>query len=163
MGDRKGPGRPSGSKNKRPKQAKSGRRPGMVSGEMLRSIIGTQRDFIEALEVSKGIILDACRAVGVTRSCYDKWLKQYPDFRMACDIIKEEQIDFVESKLLQNIDDCREASINFYLGTKGKDRGYVSRTEKVTKEVTDFDDKDKEIMDAMIDKMKNNPDGEDSE
>ncbi len=163
MGDRKKPGRPSGSKNKRPKRAKSGRRPGMVTGDMLRNVCDKQRNFIEALEVSKGIIVNACRSIGITRTCYDKWLAQYPDFRMACEIIKEEQIDFVESKLLQNIDDLREASINFYLGTKGKDRGYVSRTEKVVKEVTDFEDKDKEIMDAVLDKLKGTDNEEDKE
>lgn len=51
----------------------------------------------------------------------------------------------------------REASINFYLGTKGKERGYVSRVEKVSKEVTEFDEQDKEIMDQMLRKIENAP------
>jgi hypothetical protein len=38
-------------------------------------------------------------------------------------------LDLAEEKLMINIDEAKEASIFFFLKTKGKDRGYVERQE----------------------------------
>ncbi|MEF2920033.1 MAG: hypothetical protein U0O22_06120, partial [Acutalibacteraceae bacterium] len=45
------------------------------------------------------------------------------------DEINEATLDFVESKLLENIKKGEVTSIIFYLKTKGRNRGYQEKTE----------------------------------
>ncbi len=80
--------------------------------------------FLEALATSYGIIAPACKAVDVGRSTYYRWRDEDAEFREKADEIMEVQVDFVESKLMKQIDSGDTSSIIFYLKTKGKHRGY---------------------------------------
>lgn len=85
--------------------------------------------FLKAFTQSRGIIAPACRAVSMTRQLYYKWLEDDPAFAETVEAIRQEQIDTVESALLNKIEDGDTTAVIFYLKTKGKERGYSERTE----------------------------------
>lgn len=86
-----------------------------------------KEDFLNAFSAGYGIILNACEAIGISRSKYYKWMQDDPDFAAKVEEIKEAQIDFVESKLISAIDANDTTAIIFYLKTKGKKRGYSEK------------------------------------
>jgi hypothetical protein len=91
-----------------------------------------KKTFIEALKKSFGVITKACEIVGIDRSTYYKWLQNDELFKFEVENIDEYVLDFVESKLLANINSGNTAEILFYLKTKGKKRGYIERQEVET-------------------------------
>ena len=86
---------------------------------------------LEALEEYPGIISTSCKAIGINRSTYYDWIQKDEEFKKAVDEIQDVAIDFVESKLFQQIDEGNPTSTIFYLKTKAKKRGYVERQEIV--------------------------------
>ena len=84
---------------------------------------------IENLRICKGIVANACEVVGVSRGTFYNWCKEDEEFKAQVDEINEATIDFVESKLLENIKKGEVTSIIFYLKTKGRNRGYQERAE----------------------------------
>ena len=88
-----------------------------------------KKSVIEQLKNTKGIISIACERVGITRQTFWMWLRDDPDFKKEVDEITEYQIDYVESRLLDKIEDGSDTAIIFYLKCKGKHRGYVEKTE----------------------------------
>ena len=83
--------------------------------------------FLEALAAAAGIVLTACESVNVSRSTYYRWYKEDAAFAERVDEISEEQLDFVEGKLLKSIKVGDTTAIIFYLKTKGKKRGYSEK------------------------------------
>jgi hypothetical protein len=90
-----------------------------------------KKKLLQALEDHHGIISTSCKAVGIARSTFYEWIDKDEDFKKAVDEIKDVAIDFVESKLFQQIDEGNPTSTIFYLKTKAKQRGYVERQEIV--------------------------------
>lgn len=105
-------------------------------------------EMLQALRRHKGIVWKACQEVGITRYQHDDWMRDDPDYRATYATIKEEQKDFVESKMLERINGITATKgvadngepivyevapsdplIMFYLKTQAKDRGYVERQE----------------------------------
>ena len=84
---------------------------------------------IENLKLCKGIVANACEVVGVSRGTFYKWYKEDEEFKAQVDDINEATLDFVESKLLENIKKGEVTSIIFYLKTKGRNRGYQEKAE----------------------------------
>jgi hypothetical protein len=89
-----------------------------------------KRQFPKILQESLGIVTDACKRVGMSREWYYNHYEADPEFKKACDDVKETVIDFVEGHLYQQIADNVPASTIFYLKTKAKNRGYVERIEQ---------------------------------
>lgn len=89
-----------------------------------------QELFLKYFKEAKGIVSYACQKIGITRSCYYKWLDTDSKFKEKCEEVNEETIDIVESKLLSAINEGELTAIIFYLKTKGKKRGYVERVEQ---------------------------------
>lgn len=85
--------------------------------------------FIDALKQKGGIICKACEAVNINRGTYYLWKENDRDFAEQCREVEESMVDFVESKLMQQINDGDTTATIFYLKTKGKHRGYVEKTE----------------------------------
>lgn len=85
--------------------------------------------FIEVLYNNLGVVTSACKKSGVPRRTYYQWLEKDADFKKACDDVIEEQIDFAESSLFQQIKDKVPSSTIFFLKTKGRKRGYIERHE----------------------------------
>ena len=65
----------------------------------------------------------------MTRQSYYNWMENDLAFAEEVEAIRQEQIDTVESALLNKIEDGDTTAVIFYLKTKGKERGYSERTE----------------------------------
>ena len=89
----------------------------------------TKKQVIEAVQESHGILLVAANRLGCARPTLDDYRKRYPEVEAALHAAKERTIDFVESKLLENIKAKKEASIFFFLKTQAKARGYIEKSE----------------------------------
>lgn len=85
--------------------------------------------FLKHLEKSLGVISTACKRTGITRQTYYNWINSDDEFKEQVNDIQEEQKDYVESKLIENIEKNDTTAIIFYLKTKAKDRGYTDKTE----------------------------------
>jgi ACT domain-containing protein len=88
-----------------------------------------KKAILEALEKSLGVVTTACKKVGVGRTTFYGWLKDDKDFADKVNDIQNIALDFVESKLFENIREGKTSEMIFYLKTKGKKRGYVERQE----------------------------------
>lgn len=108
----------------------------------------TKEDILKALEAKNGIVSEACKSIGFSRSTFYKWLNDDPDFKKKVDEIQDVAIDYVESKLFEKITGVTvkrgetdegedivydvppsDTAIIFYLKTKGKKRGYIEKQE----------------------------------
>jgi hypothetical protein len=88
-----------------------------------------KRKVLTALEECLGIVTTACESASVARRTFYQWMTSDPLFKAEVVDITNRALDFVESKLFENIDSNDTTSIIFYLKTKGKDRGYTERQE----------------------------------
>ena len=79
---------------------------------------------LAALQATHGIVKKACELSGLSRNLFYLYYQQDEEFRKQVDLIQEENLDFVEDKLFENIKDKDKASIFFYLKYKGRKRGY---------------------------------------
>ena len=95
---------------------------------------------LSELEKSLGIVTSACKAANISRTTFYQYVKDDKDFADAVYEISEITLDYVESKILQNIKNGDKTSIIFYLKTKGKHRGYIEKQEyTVYQEVKNID------------------------
>lgn len=90
-----------------------------------------KKALIEAMEKSLGIVTLACKTVGLSRQTYYEYYKLDPLFKKRIDSISEMTLDFGESALHKKIAAGSDACIIFFLKTKGKQRGYIERSEVV--------------------------------
>ena len=88
-----------------------------------------KKAMLEALEKSMGVVSTAAKIAGINRSTHYDWLNNDPEYAKQVKDIENVAIDFAESKMFKNIEKGKEASIFFYLKTRGKQRGYVERQE----------------------------------
>ena len=107
-----------------------------------------KKEILSALEVKFGIVSEACRSIGFSRSTFYDWLNTDPVFKKAVEEITEVALDYVEGKLFEKITGVEhvtgvdrngediiyslppsDTAIIFYLKTKGKKRGYIERVE----------------------------------
>ena len=88
--------------------------------------------FLTVLEQHLGIISYAAEDAKVNRRTIYEWIDQDPEFARLVRDINEKQVDFVERKLLENIREKDTRAIVFYMGTKGRNRGYTTRVEVTT-------------------------------
>lgn len=84
---------------------------------------------LEALSKCLGNVTNACESVGINRNTYYTWIKDDPEFAQSVDNISESQIDYVESKLLERINDGDTTATIYYLKTKGRKRGWSEKLE----------------------------------
>lgn len=82
---------------------------------------------LDALKNTLGIISVACENAGVGRRTHYKWYSSDEEYRAQVDDVLSGAKDFVESKLMENIENGDVTSIIFYAKTKMKDRGYTER------------------------------------
>jgi len=91
----------------------------------------TKIRLLEALEKSLGVVTTACRNAKVDRSTFYKYVNDDEGFAKSVKDVENVALDFVESKLHEQINGGVPSSTIFYLKTKGKKRGYVEREERV--------------------------------
>ena len=88
-----------------------------------------QAEYLAVLEKNMGLIAPSCKSCGIDRTTHYRWMKEYPEFSARVDEIQESNIDFVEGKLLSQINDGDTGAIIWFLKCKGKRRGYVEKQE----------------------------------
>ncbi len=103
-----------------------------------------QRMLLKALESTLGVMRPACIMAKVSTATVAKWEREDEKFREELDEIREGTLDFVETKLLKQIEDGNTQATMFYLKTKGKDRGFSEQT------TLDISNKDGSLSPTMI-------------
>tara|TARA_R110000796_G_scaffold27008_3_gene74630 strand:+ start:1992 stop:2351 length:360 start_codon:yes stop_codon:yes gene_type:complete len=89
----------------------------------------TNKQIIEALEKSGGIILSAANKLGCSRQTIYSRMEKSTEIKEAKLSAEESGLDLAETKLMNNIRSGDNTCIIFYLKTKGKRRGYIERQE----------------------------------
>ena len=93
--------------------------------------IGSDERLMEAMRKNRAIMAYAAEALGVTRQAVFDYIKRRPHLHAEIDEINETILDVSEDKLFNAIAAGDSRCIMFHLRTKGKNRGYVERTEMV--------------------------------
>jgi len=88
-----------------------------------------KKAFLEQLKATLGNVTMACEAVRIDRATYYKWKQRDKSFAARVEEVNENALDFAESALKKNIKAGDTTAIIFYLKTRGKDRGYVEKTQ----------------------------------
>ena len=84
----------------------------------------TQKQIIEALYKSNGILAVAARGLGCTRQTIYNRMKKSPKIGAAYSDARETNIDMTEAALIKNIKAGKESSIFYNLNNMGRKRGY---------------------------------------
>lgn len=104
-------------------------------------------DMVVSMYAKKAANVSAtCTALGITRMTFYNWRKNREGLDEALAEVEESLLDFTESKLLEQIQYGNLTAIIFHLKTKGKNRGYVERTENELS-INPFEDLMKSIPD----------------
>lgn len=87
--------------------------------------------FLDAYAKSYGNITKSCKAADIARQTYYNWLDNDPEFSEQVNSIEpaEQFLDFLETKLVERINEGDTTAVIFALKTKGKKRGYIEKTE----------------------------------
>jgi hypothetical protein len=122
---------------------------------MNKQNVTLKKAMLEALEKTLGIVSTAANIVGITRKTHYDWLNKDPEYAKSVSELENLALDYAESKLFKNIEKEKEASVFFYLKTKGKKRGYVERQEIVHQggmPISKMSDEAIEEIDKILDK-----------
>jgi hypothetical protein len=88
-----------------------------------------KKSLLKAMVKSLGNVTEACKETGLNRDSYYKYYNTDEKFKQTVRDIAEMRLDHVEKQLDKLIDDLDSKAITFFLKTKGKQRGYIERTE----------------------------------
>lgn len=87
----------------------------------------TNKQIIEALRDSQGMVAVAARSLGVSRQTIYNRMEKSPEVREAIEEAREFTTDRAETKLFQAIEEGEGWAVCFYLKCQGKERGYIER------------------------------------
>ena len=93
-----------------------------------RSTAQKKKIFIQAFRKSHGIIQVGLDAAEIARPTYLNWMIKDKKFAEKVNSAGDEAVEFVETKLYQNIHEGKERSIVFYL--KSRSEKYKEKTEQ---------------------------------
>lgn len=96
---------------------------------MANKTLHNKKRLLIALEKHLGVVSSACNEVGISRTTYYDYYNKDSKFKNQVDELQNVALDFVESKLFNQIHNDNPTSTIFYLKTKGKKRGYIERQE----------------------------------
>jgi len=94
-----------------------------------------KKRLIRALEESLGIVSVACQKAKVSRDTFYRYLNEDSAFKVEVESVEDLALDFVESKLYEQIASGSTPATLFYLRTKGKRRGYTDEESKNTGQI----------------------------
>ena len=100
----------------------------------LNKVQHNKRLLIEAMVKSMGVVTQACKMANLDRGTFYNYYNSDPEFKKACDECQDIALDFVESRLMKQIESGDTTGIIFYLRTKGKHRGYLQTNSIVTED-----------------------------
>ena len=93
---------------------------------------------LEALKVTMGIVSPAADMVGLPRQTHYVWMKSDAGYKNEVEAIVERTYDFVETKMVERINQGSDTMLIWYSKTKMKHRGFVERTELEVTEKPSF-------------------------
>ena len=88
----------------------------------------SQNIFITALIKNNYHIANACKECKMHNTVYYKW-KEDPVFLAVLDKLRDQEVDVIEDSFRDLIKERNPQAVIFGLKTRGKDRGYVERSE----------------------------------
>jgi hypothetical protein len=94
----------------------------------------TAAQMIEAIAEAQGFVTKAASILGISRSSFYNKMANYETVKQALADTREKRHEWVESKLMKQINDDNLTAIIFYLKTQGKHLGYVERQEVTGKD-----------------------------
>ncbi len=94
----------------------------------------TAKQVAQALLDANGILAQAAKNLGCTRQTVYNYINKHETVKAAYEEANETTIDFVESKLMEQVRVGNITAIIFFLKTKGRNRGYVERQEVTGKD-----------------------------
>ncbi len=86
-----------------------------------------KKDFLVILSNNAGNISESCRKANVGRSTFYIWFTNDSDFKKEVELVREDLLDFAESKLWEKIVSGNLTAIIFYLKCQGQRRGYIDK------------------------------------
>ncbi len=86
-------------------------------------------NLLESLEKALGVVTTACKTAGCSRETFYKYCREDEEFKTKVEDVSNITLDFAESQLHKQIMDGNTTATIFYLKTKGKNRGYIERSE----------------------------------
>lgn len=113
-------------------------------------------EIVETYRKSLGNMTLTCKQMNIPPKMVYEYMEKTPEFKEEMNAIRDgEAVDFVESKLMQNIKDGDTTSIIFFLKTRGKKRGYSERLEVTGSDGRALmDERSDEEIQAEIDRMR---------
>ena len=93
---------------------------------------------IKALKQTGGMVCLAADLIGCDPKTVKSYIAQYPTVAQAQEDEAERFLDYGEVKLKERVFAGDAWAIQFFLRTKGRDRGYNERTEVTGKDGKDF-------------------------
>ena len=88
-----------------------------------------QKEFLQYLEKSMGIVTTAAKAYGINPCTHYDWVKRSEEYREAAEMARSRADDLVESKLYELIKTGDTAATIFYCKTRLKHRGFTEKTD----------------------------------
>ena len=82
-----------------------------------------QKQFLDTLRNNLGIVTLTLQQEDIKRDIYNDWLDN-PYFTKEVNEVSDSSLDYVENQLMSLIKEGNLSAIQYYLKTKGKDRGY---------------------------------------
>jgi len=95
----------------------------------IRELKGRKRAMYDALKSQLGVVTTAAESVGIGRTTHYLWMNNDSNYKKWVDSILDITLDFAENALFKEIRKGNTPAITFYLKTKGKNRGYIEKTE----------------------------------
>jgi hypothetical protein len=92
-----------------------------------RTFPATLADVKLALTLAGGNLTKAAEVLGVSRRLLARKIEITPVLEKILDDIKQQNLDMVEEKLLDQAEMGNVTAITFYLRTQGKERGYTEK------------------------------------
>lgn len=91
----------------------------------------SKKAFLDAYTKAFGNITTSCHAVNISRQCFYNWKTNDAAFALELENIapQERFLDFIESKLVQKINEGDTTALIFVAKCKAKSRGYVEKQE----------------------------------
>jgi len=88
-----------------------------------------KEQILDGMNNNLGIVTPVLKQVGISFNTYKKWLSEDETFKNDVESIDVATIEWVASKLYENIKNNDKTSIIYFLKSKGKKFGWAERTE----------------------------------
>ncbi len=107
------------------------------------------------MELTLGIVTTAAKKTGISAESHRLWMRDDSEYRNKIKAIKMMKQDFVESKLMEKVEEGDISAVIFASKTVNRDRGYADKVElSGTVNVNQFSNLSDEELDAKIAKLK---------